>query len=128
MHDKPNFESEKIIKEINNYDKIKMVKMYIYKIIFNQNNKQIDIFLKKDIKEKYKLDKYDNFNDFFKFYEEQFMCEISDEIYDKDDYNAIYNILCEYKKEKFENEISKEDIITDYQFKLDDFFMATNMK
>ena len=57
MHDKPKFDPKEIIKEINDCDKTKMIKLYIYKIIFNQNNKQIDIFLKNEIKEKYKLDK-----------------------------------------------------------------------
>ena len=126
MHDKPNFNPEKIIKEINIYDKIKMVKLYIYKIIFNQNNKLIDIFSKNDIKEKYKLDQYNNFNDLFKFNEENYLYEIYNDIYDNDGCNAIYKILSEYQKNSFKNEICKEDIITDYNFKFDDFFMASS--
>ena len=126
MHDKPNFNPEKIIKEINMCDKIKMVKLYIYKIIFNQNNKLIDIFSKNDIKEKYKLDKYNNFNDLFKFNEENYLYEIYNDIYDNDGCNAIYKILSEYQKNSFKNEICKEDIITDYNFKFDDFFMASS--
>ena len=34
MHDKPEFKPDNIIKAINKCDKINMVKLYIYKIIF----------------------------------------------------------------------------------------------
>ena len=66
MHNKQEFKPKQIIETINKYDKIKMVKLYIYKIIFNHNNKQINIFFNDYTQDKYKLDKYDNFNDFIK--------------------------------------------------------------
>ena len=126
MHDKPKFDPNKIIKEINDCDKIKMIKLYIYKIIFNQNNKQIDIFLKNEIKEKYKLDKYTNFSDFIKFEGEQLSNEIYNEIYDNEDYKTIYKKLTDYQKDNFENEITKEDLIGSNKLKFDNFFMAAN--
>jgi len=126
MHDKTDFEPDEIIKEINKCDKIKMVKLYIYKIIFNKNNRQIDIFLKNSIKEKYILDKYDNFKDLIKLEGEQFTNEIYNEIYDSEDSKTIYKKLCNYQKNSFENEITKGELMGNNKLKFDDFFMAAN--
>ena len=123
MHDKPEFKPDNIIKAINKCDKINMVKLYIYKIIFNKNNKQINIFLNDATQDKYKLDKYDNFSDFIKFKEEQINY---DEILDNDNYKYIYKKLSDYQKEIFQNEITKEDISRDGKLNFDDFFMAAN--
>ena len=119
MHDKPEFKPDNIIKAINKCDKINMVKLYIYKIIFNKNNKQINIFLNDATQDKYKLDKYDNFSDFIKFKEEQINY---DEILDNDNYKYIYKKLSDYQKEIFQNEITKEDISRDGKLNFDDFF------
>ena len=125
MHDKPEFKPDNIIAIINEYDKIKMVKLYIYKIIFNQNDKQILNFLNENIKYKYKLEKYDNY---IKFREEELnyynIYEISDN--DSDNYKYIYQILSENQKDIFKKEIKKEDIITNGELKFDAFFMAAN--
>ena len=123
MHDNPNFEPEKIIKEIKDCDKIDMVKLYIYKIIYNQNNKQIDVFLKNTIKEKYKLDKYGSFKD---FKGELSNNEIYNELNDNDDYKIIYKKLIDCQKDNFENEIRKENLINNKNLKFDDFFMCAN--
>ena len=64
MHDKKKFNPENVIKIINESDKINMVKLYIYKIIYNKNNKQINVFLNSEIIKKYKLDSYEGFNEF----------------------------------------------------------------
>ena len=126
MHDKPKFDPKDIIKEINDCDKIKMIKLYLYKIIFNLNNKQIDIFLKDEIKEKYKLDIYNNFSEFIKFEGEQLTNEIYNEIDDTDDYKTIYKKLTDYQKDNFENEVTKEDLVGGDKLKFDSFFMAAN--
>ena len=126
MHDKPKFDPKDIIKEINDCDKINMIKLYLYKIIFNLNNKQIDIFLKDEIKEKYKLDKYNNFSEFIKFEGEQLNNEINNEIYDNGDYKTIYKKLADSQKDNFENEITKEELVGDEKLKFDSFFMAAN--
>ena len=125
-HDESNFDPEEIIEEINDCDKTNMAKLYIYKIIFNHNNKQIDIFFQNEIKEKYKLNKYGNFNDFIKFKGEKLTNNIYNEIFDNSDYKTIYKKLNDYQKDNFENEIAKEDLIGNDKLKFDDFFMAAN--
>ena len=70
MHDNIKFNPEKLIKKINKCDKIKTVKLYIYKIIYNLNNKQLNVFLNDITKIKYKFDKYDGINDFIKLKDE----------------------------------------------------------
>ena len=45
-----------------------MIRLYIYKILFNQN--QINVFLNHKLKDKYKLQKYECFKDFIEFLEE----------------------------------------------------------
>ena len=125
-HDKPKFDPEEIIKEINLCDKIKMVKLYIFKIIFNQNNKQFDILLQNTIRNKYKLDKYDNFKDFIKFNEKNFTNEIYNEINDNGNYQKIYKNLSNYQRDNFENPITKKNIIVDSKLNFDDFFMVAN--
>ena len=64
MHDKNKFNPKNVIKIINKSDKINMVKLYIYKIIYNKNNKQINVFLNSEIINKHKLDTYEGFNEF----------------------------------------------------------------
>ena len=41
-----------------------LVKLYIYKIIYNKNNRQINVFLNSEIIHKYKLENYKGFNEF----------------------------------------------------------------
>ena len=122
---KPTFNPETIIQKINECDEIKMVKIYIYKIIYNLNNKQIDVFLNETTKEKYKFDKYNNYHDFIKDIE-QINEGNQNPIYDNGNYKDIYNKLFECQKESFENEITKSDICSDEKLNFDDFFMVAN--
>ena len=124
LHEDSKFNPEEIIKEINECDKIKMVKLYIYKIIYNQNNKQIDILLKNDTIDKYKLNKYDNFSEFIKGV--QLNYENNNDVLDNDNYKNVYKVLCDYQKDNFQKEIAKEDIKVDGKLNFDDFFMAAN--
>ena len=122
MHDEYKFNPVPIIEQINECDKINMVKLYIYKIIYNQNKKQINIFLNDTIKTKYKLDKYKGFEDFINFKK--------DELYDKkildnDSYKQIYTNLEKYKKNGFKEGITKDEI-SDGDLNFDDFYMAAN--
>ena len=66
MHNKRRFKPENVIKIINESDEIKMVKLYIYKTIYNQNKKQMNTFLDSDIIDKYKLYNYQGFEEFIK--------------------------------------------------------------
>ena len=124
-HDKKKFNPEDIIKVINESDKINMVKLYIYKIIFNKNNKQINAFLNNNIINKYKLNTYVGFNDFIKPEEieklEQFSYENKES-----SYKDIYKKLGEFKKEQFEKPITINDISSNDEINFDDFYMAAD--
>ena len=123
MNDKSDFKPEKIIKQINKCDEIKMIKLYIYKIIYNQNKKQIKIFLNSNIKAKYKLDEYKGFIDFIKFKNEDPLI-YENKMLDNDNYKDIYKRLDDYQKDGFKNKIEKEYISNDGKFNFDNFYMA----
>ena len=106
MHDNKEYNPDDVIKMINKYDKTNMVKLYVYKIIYNKNNKQINVFLNSDIKKKYKLNKYNEFNDFIKAEEIEKLEQFS---YGDNKSNTL-KILKEYEENHFENEINKDDI------------------
>ena len=118
MHDKNKFNPKNVIKIINKSDKINMVKLYIYKIIYNKNNKQINVFLNSEIINKYKLDTYEGFNEFINKEEieklEQFTFD--------DNKSKIFKILKEYEEKQFEEKITKLDFNPKKDF--DNFFMA----
>ena len=121
-HEIPDFEPDDIIDAINKLSESKMIKLYIYKIIYNKNKKQINVFLNDFIITKYKLEKYEGFKDFIKFNNEEIL------IFDKFDNNNYKNILKklnEYKKDAFKNEISNEDIDEIEEFNFDDFYIAS---
>ena len=124
MHNKPKFKPDNIIQIINEYDKINMIKLYIYKIIYNKNNKQISAFLKSTIKDKYKLKSYNNFEKFITPKDERQI------IYDKDksdneNYRKLYEKLEEYSKEEFSKEIILDDIGKNGKVNFDDFYKAS---
>ena len=112
MHDKSEFKPNEIIEVINKYDKyniIKMIKIYLYKIIYYQNNQQIDVFLKHNIKEKYKLSKYNNFKKFFKFKDEEQSNYLIDFL-DNNNYKNVYDIIVKYKNDGYTKIIEEKDI------------------
>ena len=133
MHDKTDFVPENIINKINELgsqenesdeikNEIKMVKLYIYKIIYNLCNKQMHIFLNDNTKSKYKLNKYDGFENFINFENNEQLINYY-KISDKDNYKDIYDKLVLYQKDGYKNEIEKEDInINENNF--DDFYVA----
>ena len=120
MHNKKKFNPENIIKIINESDKMKMVKLYIYKIIYNKNNRQINVFLNSEIIKKYKLDTYQGFNEFINKEEIEKLEQFTyDNIKSK-----IFNKLKEYEENKFEEKIEKDNISLKKK-DFDDFFMAS---
>ena len=125
MHDKPKFSPEKIINQINKCKELKMVEIYIYKIKYNQNKKQINVFLNDTTKNKYKLDKYVGFKDFIKSNNEKPPIPIN-EILENDNYKDIYKTLVDSQNDGFKKEITKEDISSDGKFIFDDFFLAAS--
>ena len=118
-NNKKDFDQEKIIKEINEN---KMVRLYIYKIIFNKNNKQINAFLNSDIINKYKLDLYEGFKDFIKPEEIKKLEEFS--INKDPKYKEIYTKLDDFKKSQFEKPIKMEDISVEDEINFDAFYLA----
>ena len=127
MHDIKEFIPENIIKIINENDKINMVKLYIYKIIYNKNNKQINAFLNSEIIKKYNLNAYTDFN---KFINKEEIEKLELFSYDNNSNNAnyknLYKNLEAYRKNKFEDRITKEEISPNKKIKFDDFYMVAN--
>ena len=121
MHDDKEYNPDDVIKIINKYDKTNMVKLYIYKIIYNENNKQINVFLNGDIKKRYKLNEYNGFNEFIKEEEIEKLEHFS---YD-DNKSNILKKLKKYEENHFQNEINKDDISSKKK-DFDDFYMAAN--
>ena len=99
-----------------------MVRLYIYKIIFNKNNKQINAFLNSDIINKYKLDLYEGFKDFIKPEEIKKLEEFS--INKDPKYKEIYTKLEDFKKSQFEEPIKMEDISVEDEINFDAFYLA----
>ena len=97
MHDKTKFKPEDIIHKINECDEIKMVKLYIYKIIYNLCNKQMHVFLNDSTKTTYRLNEYDDFNNFIKFENDE-QLSYQNTISDNDNYKKIYKNLANYQK------------------------------
>ena len=134
LHDQTGFKQKDIIENFINGDEdmkiVKMIKLYIYKIIYNFNNKQIDVFLKKGKSDdKYKLKKYsDKFLKFKGEKELKFEIETLDD--DNNKYNNLYNNLVKLKeKDNFNNQIKKEDLNEDddddnNKIKFDNFYVA----
>ena len=123
MHDKKEFNPEKIIEKINKYDKTNMVKLYIYKIIFNKKNRKINAFLDSSIIKKYKLDKYHGFDKFINQEEIKQLEQINygnESSTNKD----IYKNLEKFRNAKFEKEIKMNDITKEEDINFDDFYMA----
>ena len=121
MHKKKKFNPENIIKIINESDKMNLVKLYIYKIIYNKNNRQINVFLNSEIIHKYKLENYKGFNEFIN----------KEEIEKLEHFNyansksKIFKKLSEYGEKKFEEKISKDDICLKKK-EFDEFFLSAN--
>ena len=119
--DKSKFkEPEKIIEVFNKKEPIfKMIRLYIYKILYNHY--QIDVFLNQKLINKYKLDKYEDLKKLMKFdVHEQIKYEF-EELYND---NSLYKILEKYQKDNFKNEINKEEI--DDNLDIDNFYIAAS--
>jgi len=98
---------EKIIKAINSNKLTNIIKLYIYKILFNQN--EIDVFLNQSSIKKYKLEEYNDFKDFIKTLKED-QTSYEPETKDKEKYEYLEQTIEKYKKNNFKEKISKKDI------------------
>ena len=126
MHDKKNFKPDNIIEIIKESDKINMVKLYIYKIIYNKNNRQMSVFLNSEIIKKYKLDSYPNFDKFINKKEIQKLEQFSYNNSDNEKYKNLYKNLEEHRKNKFEEKITMDVISPNEEIEFDDFYKAAN--
>lgn len=121
MHNKRRFKPENVIKIINESDEIKMVKLYIYKTIYNQNKKQMNTFLDSDIIDKYKLYNYQGFEEFIKSKDIE---KLENSSFGDNKSNDIFKILEENSKNEFEEKIT-EDKISNPRKNFDDFYRAS---
>ena len=112
---------EKIIKFINENDIKNIVKLYIYKILFNEN--KLDALLNPKIIEKYKLEKYKGFKDFLKIPKNEEI-NYGFETLDNENYKYIYDTIEKYKQEGFKNKIKNEEI-SNGKFFIDNFYNAS---
>ena len=117
--------TSKVIGEINKSDDIrKSITLYIYKIIYYKNKKNIFLFLNSEYILKYKLNEY---GDTFTINQDKIpfinqYINANNEYSSK--YNECYKILEKYKNEKFENVIV-EDINLE-KFGIDTFYCLTS--
>ena len=114
-------EPEKIIQFINDNKLKKMIKLYIYKILFNQN--QIEVFLNPNTIKKYKLEEYEGFTDFIQFLKEE-QIHYGLERLDNNDYEIIYKEIEKCRKESFKKIIKKEE--SNEKFNIDNFYNASS--
>ena len=98
----------------------KMIRLYIYKILFNKF--QIDVFLNKNNIIKYKLEEYEDFKTLLKFPEGK-RINFGFETLDNENYERIYKILENKKKDKFKNKIKKVEIGDNLH--IDNFYIAS---
>ena len=87
----------KVLKIINEKKPIyKMIRLYIYKILFNKY--QLDAFLDKNKKLKYKIEEYIFFKELLKFYKDKEI-NYGFETLDNENYVRIYEIFENKNKE-----------------------------
>ena len=115
-------EPEKIIEVINKNKTInKMIRLYVYKILFNKY--QMDAFLKKNNILKYKLEKYDDFKEFLQFPNDK-RINYGFETLDNENYERIYEVLENQKRVKFKNKIKKYEIVDNLH--IDNFYISSS--
>ena len=109
-NDKNTYDPKKIIDVINGSDSIcKMIRIYIYKILYNKYN--IDVFINAESIKKYKLKEFKDFNTLVKPDELINIYKIDYEVNTLkfEDYNNSYTKLEKYKKDQFKKKISSRD-------------------
>lgn len=103
----PNLEdASKIIEEINKGEEMsEVIKLYIYKIIYNKNKKSIDVFKSDEIIKNYKLGNYEGFKEFIENPEENpFKYKYINSKNENIKFYEPFNLVLEkYKNQKFES-------------------------
>ena len=124
--EKPKFKDyKKILNVLNGKDTIcKMIRIYIYKILYNKY--KIDVFIDKESIEKFKLKEYIDFNKLVDKNELINIYKIDYKIKTLNDncYKEAYSAIEKYKNKNFEKAISKDDFdLKDYG--IDNFYVVT---
>ena len=112
-----------IIETINKDVKLNIIKIYIYKIIYNLNDRQIDIFLNKEGNHKYNLQSYDyKLSEFKEEEKSNFIIKTLDD----DNYQKVYDTLVKLKNDgKFNDKIEFDELCDDdNKLKFDNFYIA----
>jgi len=115
----------KIIEVLNTDNTInKMIRLYIYKILYNKYN--IDFFLDETNIIKYKLDKYIDFNNYIKINDLSNIYKINYRIetIKKNNYKNLSDTIEKYKKEKFGGNIRIKDFDIK-KYGIDNFYIAS---
>ena len=119
-------ETEKIITFINGENPLfEMMRIYIYKILYNKF--KIDVFINQKMISKYKLKSYKNFDNFVKTNDLKNIHKIDYQIktLQDDDYDETNKIIEKYNEEGFKNKIKKKDSNIIEQFSFDNFYIVS---
>ena len=102
----------------------KMIRLYIYKILYNEY--YIDFFYKKDNIQKFKLEEYKDFASFIQNKELNNIYKIDYKIQtiNNEKYEVSYKAIEKSKKDKFKNKITKIQFNIE-DFGIDNFFIAS---
>ena len=112
----------KIIETVNKSKYMtNIISFYIWKIIYNKNNQNIDIFIDPESIKKYKFNEYKFFKN-IKYYSNPFNYNYNDQK-SKDKYNQFCIILEKYKDKIFEDVNIEE--FNKYQNDIDIFYFST---
>ena len=99
-------DTSKIIKAINDNISIsKIIKLYVYKIIYNKNSRRIDVFVNPDNIQKYRLNEYSEFNKFIDFPQQNPFNYAYNNLKSQNSqkYESFYKQLEKLKQKNFEN-------------------------
>ena len=102
-----------------------IIRLYIYKTIYNLNGRQFDVFLNENKKKFYNFQKYKGFKGFFKIEENEkinFGFETANENYD-----IFYKKIEKCRENVYKDKIIKDEIIEDKVCFIDNFINASNI-
>ena len=129
LNKEPIWEESKLIINAFN-DKMnsihKIIRLYIYKILYNKNKNSISFFYKDDNIKKFGLSNYSDFNNFIKNKDLNNIYRIKYQVPTLVDkfYEESAELMEKYKNEKFEKAIDKTKYFID-EYGIDNFFITS---
>ena len=111
----------KLLKNLSEKEKKmnEVIKLYLYKVIFNQSGKDFNVFLNKFKKKIYKFEEYKGFTDFFKINKEDNI-NYGFKTYDEN-FDVFYDSIEKHKKKVYDKPIIKDEIVEDSDNFIDNF-------